>query len=134
MRKELSSFYGREVDTAGDGLLANFRWTCARDSMCLFDTRPRPWLETSVRTGLNTGECELAGDKVIGIACISVRALLPSPSQTTFWFPAPSRIWSPERDSGSPIACRTPSRAFQTNGACLRFKSRPAAAELEFHL
>jgi class 3 adenylate cyclase len=68
MRKELSAFRGREVDTAGDGLLATFDGP-ARAIRCACSMRNRVHgLGLQVRTGLHTGECELAGDKVIGIA------------------------------------------------------------------
>jgi pimeloyl-ACP methyl ester carboxylesterase len=68
MRKELSAFRGREVDTAGDGLLATFDGP-ARAIRCACSMRDRVHgLGLQVRSGLHTGECELAGDKVIGIA------------------------------------------------------------------
>ena len=68
MRKELGAFRGREVDTAGDGLLATFDGP-ARAIRCACSMRDRVHgLGLQVRSGLHTGECELAGDKVIGIA------------------------------------------------------------------
>ncbi len=68
MRKELSAFRGREVDTAGDGLLATFDGP-ARAIRCACSMRERVRaLGLQVRTGLHTGECELAGDRVVGIA------------------------------------------------------------------
>lgn len=67
-RRELERFSGLEVDTAGDGLFARFdgparaiRCACAiRDAL-------RP-LGLELRAGLHTGECELVGRKVGGIA------------------------------------------------------------------
>lgn len=67
-RRELERFSGLEVDTAGDGLFARFdgparaiRCACAiRDAL-------RP-LGVELRAGLHTGECELVGRKVGGIA------------------------------------------------------------------
>jgi class 3 adenylate cyclase len=68
MRKELAAFRGREVDTAGDGLLATFDGP-ARAIRCACSVRERVHaLGLQVRTGLHTGECELAGDSVVGIA------------------------------------------------------------------
>jgi hypothetical protein len=68
MRKELSAFRGREVDTAGDGLLATFDGP-ARAIRCACSMRERVRaLGLQVRTGLHTGECELVGDGVVGIA------------------------------------------------------------------
>jgi len=68
MRKELSAFRGREVDTAGDGLLATFDGP-ARAIRCACSMRERVHaLGLQIRTGLHTGECELTGDNVVGIA------------------------------------------------------------------
>lgn len=68
VRKELTAFRGREVDTAGDGLLATFDGP-ARAIRCACSMRERVHaLGLQVRTGLHTGECELVGDKVVGIA------------------------------------------------------------------
>lgn len=68
MRKELAAYRGREVDTAGDGLLATFDGP-ARAVRCACSVRERVHaLGLQVRTGLHTGECELAGDSVVGIA------------------------------------------------------------------
>ena len=68
MRKELTAFRGREVDTAGDGLLATFDGP-ARAIRCACSVRERVHaLGLQVRIGLHTGECELVGDGVVGIA------------------------------------------------------------------
>jgi class 3 adenylate cyclase len=68
VRKELERFRGREVDTAGDGFLATFDGParairCAR---AIGEALTAVGLE--VRAGLHTGECELMGDKVAGVA------------------------------------------------------------------
>jgi class 3 adenylate cyclase len=68
MRRELAAFRGREVDTAGDGLLATFDGP-ARAIRCACSVRERVHaLGLQVRTGLHTGECELVGAGVVGIA------------------------------------------------------------------
>jgi class 3 adenylate cyclase len=68
VRKELATFRGREVSTAGDGLLATFDGPArAIRCACSVRERVRP-LGLQVRTGLHTGECELIGDDVGGIA------------------------------------------------------------------
>ena len=68
MRKELTAFRGREVDSAGDGLLATFDGP-ARAIRCACSMRERVRaLGLRVPAGLHTGECELAGDRVVGIA------------------------------------------------------------------
>jgi pimeloyl-ACP methyl ester carboxylesterase len=68
VRRQLERFRGREVDTAGDGFFATFDGP-ARGIRCaqaiLDAVRP---LGLSVRAGLHTGECEVIGDKVGGIA------------------------------------------------------------------
>src|SRR5262244_2130241 len=68
MRKELAAFRGREVDTAGDGLLATFDGP-ARAIRCACSVRERVHaLGLQVRIGLHTGECDLTSDGVVGIA------------------------------------------------------------------
>ena len=61
-------FRGREIDTAGDGLFAAFDGP-ARAVRCAeaITTRVRA-LGIEVRAGLHTGECEVIGEKVGGIA------------------------------------------------------------------
>ena len=68
VRKELDRFRGREVDTAGDGFLATFDGP-ARAIRCARAIRDRlREVGLDVRAGLHTGECELLGDKVTGVA------------------------------------------------------------------
>ncbi len=68
VRRELARFGGREVHTVGDGFLATFDGParairCARAIVAA--VRP---LGIEVRAGLHTGELELIGDDVGGIA------------------------------------------------------------------
>jgi class 3 adenylate cyclase len=67
-RRELARFRGREVDTAGDGFFAAFDGP-ARAIRCAeaISKGVRP-LGIEVRAGLHTGECEVIGEKVGGIA------------------------------------------------------------------
>lgn len=67
-RRELARFRGREVDTAGDGFFASFDGP-ARGIRCgaAIAAGVRP-LGIDVRAGLHTGECEVIGEKVGGIA------------------------------------------------------------------
>jgi class 3 adenylate cyclase len=68
VRRELERFRGREVDTAGDGFLATFDGP-ARAIRCAVAIRDAVRaLGLELRAGLHTGECELLGDKVAGIA------------------------------------------------------------------
>ena len=68
MRRELERFRGREVDTAGDGFFATFDGP-ARAVRCAISIggAVRP-LGVEVRAGIHTGECEVDGPKVRGIA------------------------------------------------------------------
>jgi class 3 adenylate cyclase len=68
VRSELSRFRGREIDTSGDGFFAIFDGPArAVRCACAIVEGVRP-LDLEVRAGLHTGECELIGEKVGGIA------------------------------------------------------------------
>jgi class 3 adenylate cyclase len=68
VRGELSRFRGREVKTAGDGFLATFDGP-ARAIRCADAIRTAVrTLGIEIRAGLHTGEIELMGDDVGGIA------------------------------------------------------------------
>jgi class 3 adenylate cyclase len=68
VRRELARFRGRELDTAGDGFLASFDGP-ARAILCACAVRDAVrTLGLELRSGLHTGECELVGDKLAGIA------------------------------------------------------------------
>jgi class 3 adenylate cyclase/pimeloyl-ACP methyl ester carboxylesterase len=68
VRRELERHRGREIDTAGDGFMATFDGP-ARGIRCAsaIVTGVRD-LGLDVRAGVHTGECELMGDKLGGIA------------------------------------------------------------------
>lgn len=68
VRRELARFRGREVDCAGDGFFATFDGPAraVRCSAAIRDAIAALGLE--VRTGVHTGEVELMGSKVGGIA------------------------------------------------------------------
>jgi class 3 adenylate cyclase/pimeloyl-ACP methyl ester carboxylesterase len=68
IRREITRYRGREVDTAGDGLFATFDGP-ARAIRCADAIRGGLRdLQLDVRVGVHTGECELVGDKPAGIA------------------------------------------------------------------
>jgi pimeloyl-ACP methyl ester carboxylesterase/class 3 adenylate cyclase len=68
VRRELDRHRGREIDTAGDGFLATFDGPArAIRCACAIREAVRP-LGLEVRAGLHTGEIELLGDGVAGIA------------------------------------------------------------------
>jgi class 3 adenylate cyclase/alpha-beta hydrolase superfamily lysophospholipase len=68
VRGELAAHGGREVKTTGDGFLATFEGParaieCAR---AIVGTAPSIGIE--IRAGVHTGECEVVGDDVAGMA------------------------------------------------------------------
>jgi class 3 adenylate cyclase len=68
VRRELGRHRGHEVDTAGDGLLATFDGP-ARAVRCAFAIRAAVrTLGLDIRSGVHTGEIELSGGGVQGIA------------------------------------------------------------------
>ena len=68
VRAQLTRFRGEEVDTAGDGFFATFDGP-ARAIRCACSIRDEVRsLDLEIRAGLHSGECELIGGKVGGIA------------------------------------------------------------------
>jgi class 3 adenylate cyclase/alpha-beta hydrolase superfamily lysophospholipase len=68
VRAELRRFGGREIDTAGDGFLASFSSPTAAIRCAQAVHTSMRELGVDVRIGLHTGECELAGEKLRGVA------------------------------------------------------------------
>jgi class 3 adenylate cyclase len=69
VRKELDRFGGREVKTVGDGFLATFAGPPSRALRCAAAiTGAARELGIEVRVGMHTGECELIGEDVGGMA------------------------------------------------------------------
>jgi class 3 adenylate cyclase len=69
VRKELRRFEGREIKTVGDGFLATFSGPPSRALRCaLAITNATRELGVEVRIGMHTGECELIGEDVGGMA------------------------------------------------------------------
>ncbi len=68
VRSQLARFRGREVNTSGDGFLAMFDGPqrAIRCAMAIRDVVQS--LGIQVRVGLHTGECEVRGDDIGGIA------------------------------------------------------------------
>ncbi len=71
VRRELALHGGVEIDTAGDGFVCRFDGP-ARAIACaqriVDDARE---LELAVRAGVHTGECEIVGAKIAGIAVVT---------------------------------------------------------------
>jgi pimeloyl-ACP methyl ester carboxylesterase len=68
VRRELERFRGRELDTAGDGFLASFDGPARaiRSARAAVDAVRGIGLD--IRAGVHTGECEVIGEKLGGIA------------------------------------------------------------------
>jgi class 3 adenylate cyclase len=68
VRRELAAHRGREIGTAGDGFLASFDGPARAVRCALAITADAHALGIEVRAGVHTGEIELRGDDVAGIA------------------------------------------------------------------
>ena len=80
VRALLGRFGGRELDTAGDGFFASFDGPI-RAIRCAHAIRESiGGLGLEVRAGLHTGECEVIGDKLTGIA-VNIGARLAAQAQ-----------------------------------------------------
>jgi class 3 adenylate cyclase len=67
-REEISRFQGREVKHTGDGFLAAFDGPTRAVRCATTLTERMPALGIDIRTGLHTGECEVRGEDIGGIA------------------------------------------------------------------
>jgi class 3 adenylate cyclase len=82
---QIEHFRGRKVDTAGDGVFATFDGP-ARAIRCACAMRDAvESMGLSIRAGLHTGECEVRGDKLSGIA-VHLGARVMSAAQ-------PGEVW-----------------------------------------
>ena len=68
VRKELARFRGKETNTTGDSFLATFDGPARAVRCALAIALAVRQLGIEVRAGVHTGECELMGDNVGGIA------------------------------------------------------------------
>jgi pimeloyl-ACP methyl ester carboxylesterase len=68
VRRELARFRGREVHTAGDGFLATFDGPARAARCAVAITQAVRSVGLEVRAGVHTGEVELMGDDIGGIA------------------------------------------------------------------
>ena len=68
VRSHLARFRGREVDTAGDGFFATFDGPARAIRCAQSISEAMSGIDLPIRAGLHTGECELIGEKVGGIA------------------------------------------------------------------
>jgi pimeloyl-ACP methyl ester carboxylesterase len=68
VRRELARFRGREIKTAGDGFFATFDGPARGVRCACAVSQEMQSLGLEVRAGLHTGECEIMGDDMGGIA------------------------------------------------------------------
>jgi class 3 adenylate cyclase len=68
VRRQLERFRGHEIDTAGDGFLASFDGPARAIRCAEAAIEAVNGLGLDIRAGVHTGECEIAGDKLAGIA------------------------------------------------------------------
>ena len=68
VREQLARFRGREIDTAGDGFLAAFDGPARGVRCACAIVREMNRLGLQIRAGLHSGECEIMGDKLAGVA------------------------------------------------------------------
>jgi pimeloyl-ACP methyl ester carboxylesterase len=68
VRRQLSLFRGRELDTAGDGVFASFDGPARAIRCACAISDSTHDLGVEVRAGLHSGECEIVGEKLGGIA------------------------------------------------------------------
>jgi pimeloyl-ACP methyl ester carboxylesterase len=68
VRRELARWRGREIDTAGDGFLATFDGPARGIRCAVAASEGVRDLGLQIRAGLHTGEVEIAGEDVRGIA------------------------------------------------------------------
>jgi class 3 adenylate cyclase len=71
VRSELGRYRGIEVDTAGDGFFCRFDGPARAIACAARIIEGARELGLWVRAGIHTGECELVGEKVAGIAVVT---------------------------------------------------------------
>jgi class 3 adenylate cyclase len=68
VREQLRRFSGREINTTGDGFVASFDGPARAIRCALAIAEATAALGVQVRTGLHTGECEVRGNDLGGLA------------------------------------------------------------------
>jgi class 3 adenylate cyclase/pimeloyl-ACP methyl ester carboxylesterase len=80
VRRLLDGFRGRELDTAGDGFFASFDGPARAVRCAVAVSQSVSDLGIEVRCGVHTGECEIRGEKIAGLA-VHVGARIASEAQ-----------------------------------------------------
>ena len=68
VRREMERYGGREVNTTGDGFLASFDSPAQAIRSVMSMREALKPVGVEIRAGLHTGECQVAGDNLAGIA------------------------------------------------------------------
>lgn len=68
LRREISRFNGTEVDTAGDGFFVRFESPAYAIEAAQAASSATAGLGIELRAGIHTGECELEGNRLAGMA------------------------------------------------------------------
>jgi class 3 adenylate cyclase len=71
VRSELGRYRGTEVDSAGDGFFCRFDGPARAMACARAIVEGAKALDLEVRAGIHTGECELVGEKIAGIAVVT---------------------------------------------------------------
>jgi class 3 adenylate cyclase len=71
VRKELARHRGEEVDSAGDGFFCRFDGPARAIACARRIVDGATELGLQVRAGIHTGECEVVGEKIAGIAVVT---------------------------------------------------------------
>jgi class 3 adenylate cyclase len=85
LRRELSRFRGNEIHTTGDGILATFDGPArAVRCGCAMRDAVRP-LGLEIRVGLHTGEYELIGQEIAGVAIHIAARVMSKAGASEVW-------------------------------------------------
>jgi class 3 adenylate cyclase len=68
IRREFTRYRGQEINTTGDGFVACFDGPARAIRCAQAIAGDAPGIGLDIRAGLHTGECELRGDDLAGIA------------------------------------------------------------------
>jgi class 3 adenylate cyclase len=120
VRSELARFRGREVDTAGDGFLAVFDGPGRAVRCASAAVRSVQSLGIEIRAGVHTGEVEVVGDGVRGIAVHIGARVSASRAQVRSSSARRCATWSQGRVCNSKTVVPASSRVCPTHGGFSR--------------
>jgi class 3 adenylate cyclase len=85
MRGELARYRGNEVHTTGDGILATFDGPARAVRCACAMSRAVRALGIEIRAGLHTGEYELIGQEIAGVAIHIAARITASAGASEVW-------------------------------------------------